>query len=161
MDNKYSVLVLGCGGFSRAALCALKQLGFQNISVTCRSQKKIEDLKTFFKINTINWDDRNRFFYDIIINATPIGMTPQRNQMPIDLYTINKSKLIIDAVVSPFRTMLIEQATLAGKKVIPGYKISLEQLVIQFMLYTGFEAPREVLEAKLKKLVDDEIIPNE
>ena len=155
IDKNSTVLVLGCGGFARATLCALKQLGFQNISVACRTLEKLKKLKAIAEFNTVNWDNRSDTYFDIVINATCIGMSPQVNIMPIDLYTINNSKVIIDAVVSPYRTMLIQTAALASKKVIPGYKISFEQLMEQFMLYTGLEAPREVLEVSLKQLVND------
>ena len=154
IDREFSVLVLGCGGMARASLCALRDLGFKKISVACRNSTKINGLKRIINFNFVPWDVRNETNADIIINATSIGMMPDENTMPIDLNSIEKSKFIIDAVVSPFKTKLIEIAVLAHKRVIPGYKISLEQLIAQFKLYTSLEAPRETLESNLKLLIN-------
>jgi shikimate dehydrogenase len=154
INSNFSVLVLGSGGFARAALYALKQLGFHNISVACRSLDRVAELKPIVYFDPINWNQRNEILSDIVINATSIGMTSQSETIPIDLNSIEKSQVIIDAVVSPFRTKLIDTAILSQKKFIPGYKISLEQLIAQFKLYTDIDAPREILELTLKKLIN-------
>ena len=154
IDRTFSVLLLGCGGMARATLCALRELGFKNISIACRSSAKIEGLHNILNFNAPPWSIRNEVGADIIINATSLGMAPYEDTIPINLNAIQRSKVIIDAVASPMRTKLIESAVLAGKRTIPGYKISLEQLLAQFKLYTGLEAPREVLESSLLQILN-------
>lgn len=154
IDRNSSVLLLGCGGMARATLCALRDLGFNDISIACRSFTNSAELQKIINFSPISWSMRNKIGVDIIINATSIGMSPHSEEMPVDLISIEKSKVIIDVVASPLSTRLIECAVLAGKKVIPGYKISLEQLINQFKLYTGYEAPRKILEDTLKQLLN-------
>jgi len=60
----------------------------------------------------------------------------------------------MDVVLSPMETMLVRCARAAGKATAPGYLMSLEQAMAQFTLYTGVNAPRDVMEQHMRLLLD-------
>ena len=99
----------------------------------------------------IDWDERNGFKADLLINATPIGMAPETNRMPINEESIRNFKSFFDVVVSPPKTMLIARAE--SQKVIHGYQMSFYQAVKQFELYTRHEAPQNVLQKAMLGLL--------
>lgn len=152
--NSEDILVLGAGGMARAILAVLREMGCTNIFVASRDPSKFALLKAIVDCTLIPWQERHERKAQILINATSIGMTPDAQLMPVDIEFINSTHVVIDAVVSPMETNLIAYAKKAGKIVVPGYQISLEQAVAQFFLYTQTPAPRIIMEAGIQKLLN-------
>ncbi|HLH85275.1 MAG TPA: hypothetical protein VKU79_00210 [Thermoplasmataceae archaeon] len=65
-----SAIVIGTGGAARAAVAALKDLGFYAIAIKGRDQKKTDSLRDFFKIKN-NAEIISESHYDIAVNAVP------------------------------------------------------------------------------------------
>jgi shikimate 5-dehydrogenase len=61
----------------------------------------------------------------------------------------------MDVVVSPMESCLIKLARSMGKEVAPGYVMSLEQMIEQFRLYSGEVPPRDLIEQRLKGLLEN------
>jgi shikimate dehydrogenase len=140
------VLIIGAGGVALAIIYALNRLNAVNITICNRNAERIDELDSERRFSRIDWEERNRFKADLLINATPIGMAPETNGMPISEESINNFKSFFDVVVSPPKTRLIACAVSLNKNVIHGYQMSFYQAVKQFELYTGHEAPHDVLQ---------------
>lgn len=149
-----SVLLLGAGGVARAILFALRQLGFSRVRVACRDLEKCKQLNRILSCEKIPWSEREREPVDLLINATSVGMNPDADSMPVSESMVEQSRAVMDVVISPMETRLVSCARSLGKKVSPGYVMSLEQAIAQFTLYTGAEPPRKVMEQSLLQLLE-------
>ena len=150
-----SVLILGAGGVARSILLALRQLGISQVSIVNRNLEKIQQLNDIYHFNSIiQWQDREHEAFDVLINATSIGMKDNEELMPFSKDFISQSRAVMDVVISPMETALIEYAKSLGKSVAPGYLMSFEQLMAQFFLYTDLEAPRELMMHHLRHLLN-------
>ena len=66
-------LILGAGGVVPSVLLALKNMGFNQITLSNRTKKKAVNLKKSFPfLQVINWGETIKS--DLIINATSIGI---------------------------------------------------------------------------------------
>jgi len=83
--------------------------------------------------------------FDIIINTTPVGMTPDADISPLNEDCIHPHHTIVDIIYSPRETMLIKKARNKGCKTITGEYMLLYQACMQFELWTGKPAPFEIM----------------
>ena len=141
-------LVLGAGGMARACITAVRRAGKEPV-VACRSAAPLADLQ----VTTEPWASRERVPADVLINATPVGMTPDDASMPIPAEHLDRFTLIIDAVAMPAETRLIREARSRGIPVVTGHDLALRQAMRQFTLYTGVAAPEAAMAAALTRVV--------
>jgi len=147
------ILVLGAGGVARSILVALHEMGCSNISVANRDFEKIISIGSLATCSAIPWCARQQNKAQVLINATPVGMAPNVLDMPVDIEFILSTRAVMDVVVSPMESSLIACARKAGKSVVSGYQLSLEQAMEQFFLYTGHAAPRVIMEKGIERLL--------
>lgn len=147
------VLLLGAGGAARAILFALRQIGFSHVRVANRDPKKIQLLSSILPCEVVSWEERQLVSTDLLINATSIGMSPDMDQVPVDVEYLHQVRAVLDVVVSPMDTRLIHEARSLNKDAAPGYLMSLEQTITQFILYTGRVPPRALMESTLRNLL--------
>jgi 3-dehydroquinate dehydratase / shikimate dehydrogenase len=138
--NHARVLVVGAGGAARAAVFGLKDRGAQ-ISILNRSSRPAQNLARQAKARTIKRADLKRLDFDVIINATPVGMGNTR-ESPLNADEI-KARYVFDMVYDPAETRLLQLAKLRGAEVIPGSEMFVHQAARQFEIWTGKPAPRE------------------
>jgi 3-dehydroquinate dehydratase / shikimate dehydrogenase len=138
--NDARILVLGAGGAARAAVFGLKERGAQ-LFILNRSLPAAQKLARQAKAKTIKRADLKRLDFDVIINATPIGMGDTR-ESPLNADEI-KAQYVFDMVYDPAETRLLELAKLRGVQVIPGREMFVHQAARQFEIWTGKPAPRE------------------
>ena len=143
------VVLLGTGGVAKAILHALRELGAEDVLVVGRTLAKADALCGKLGCRAVRWEERHGLAGEVLINATPVGMEPNRNECPVDENVVARFSTIMDVVVSPAESRLLRTARLLGKEPIAGYRMSLYQAAKQFQLYTGVEAPLEVMEAAL------------
>lgn len=145
------VAVIGAGGAARAIAFGLVKKN-AHVKVFNRDIKKAKNLARDFEVESGSLDDINEISnYDIIINATSVGMNEDKS--PIDKELINKNQIIFDIVYTPKETKLIKDAKEKGAEVIYGYEMLLYQGIEQFKLFTKYEAPvREMKKALLENI---------
>lgn len=82
---------------------------------------------------------------DVVIQATPIGMTPNVDEtiLPADL--IKEGQVVFDIVYTPLETRLIKEAKGAGAVTVEGLGMFVHQAAVQFELWTGRDAPIELM----------------
>lgn len=153
ISKEDKILLLGSGGVARATLVALNKLKLKNIIISSRNKKTMLELKKLFNVSIINWEDLNNSKAKVLINATPIGMKPMINQIPVNNKKITDFSLIIDFVASPLVTKLINLGRKRKIICIDGFTLTLNQALEQFRLYTNKKPPIKIMTKAAKSLL--------
>lgn len=158
--DKKNVTILGAGGAARAIAveCALN--GATHINIINRSIEKGEELASLIQMKTdssakyLNWKNNMAIpsDTDILINATSIGFSPNVTDKPdIDYTAITPEMCVCDVIFNPAETIFLKSAAENGAKTITGLGMLVQQAALNFTLWTGVEAPVDVMEDALKK----------
>ncbi len=147
-----AALIIGAGGAARAAVIALLNLGFDEIILANRTVEKAYELSgwvrsmnrraSFCGLDRLGEAAGN---CGLIVNATPIGMSPKTDETPLRSKDIPENAIVLDMVYNPLRTKLLKEAEKAGAKTIPGIEVLVHQGAEAFELWTGRKAPIEVM----------------
>jgi len=132
------VLVLGAGGAARAAVFGLKERGAE-VWILNRTSAKAQKLARQAKARTIKRADLRKIAFDVIINATPVGMGNTRD-CPLKDDEI-QANVVFDMVYDPVETHFLQVARAKGIAVIPGVEMFVQQAARQFEIWTGKPAP--------------------
>lgn len=159
-----NIVVAGAGGAARAIVFYLAKYGAEEVNILNRNLKKAEnlasDLLASNLISNVNSSDIleiSKFIsdVDILIDTTPIGMHPNVSDEPIvKAADIHEELVVNDIVYNPNETVLLKEAIKANAKVVYGIKMLLYQGAESFKIWTGREAPVDVMEAKLKETLN-------
>ncbi len=84
---------------------------------------------------------------EIVVHATPIGMTPKTEASLVPAALISARHAVFDVVYTPLTTRLLADAKAAGATVVPGIGMFVGQAAVQFELWTGVAAPVDVMTA--------------
>jgi len=82
---------------------------------------------------------------DLLLHCTPVGMAPETGRSLLPKQLLRSDLAVFDAVYNPRRTLLLTQAAEQGCPVVEGMEMFLGQAMVQFALWTGKEAPAEVM----------------
>jgi len=133
-------LVLGAGGAARAAVFGLRERGAE-VWILNRTAAKAQKLARQAKARIIKRADLRKTAFDVIINATPIGMGSTK-ECPLKEDEI-QAKVVFDMVYDPVETRLLQVARAKGIAVIPGVEMFVHQAARQFEIWTGKPAPAQ------------------
>lgn len=131
------ILVLGAGGAARAAVFGLKERGAE-VFILNRTPATAQKLARQAQAKTIKRDDLKKMSFDVIINATPVGMGG--NGSLLNEKELN-ARLVMDMVYNPVETRLLRMAREKGLAVISGVEMFVQQGARQFEIWTGKPAP--------------------
>ena len=131
-------LIVGAGGAARAAAFGLKGRGAE-VFITNRTAEKAQALARQSKTKYLKRPEVAKQQFDIIINATPVGMGGVK-QSPLDEKELN-TKYVFDLVYNPLETHLIRMARAKEIQVISGLEMFVQQGARQFEIWTGKPAP--------------------
>jgi len=151
-----SVVVLGAGGASRALAVMLAESNAKSLAITDIQGKKSKDLAeyigSYFEIHCSfvapDSPELQAAINDaeILVNSTPIGMHPQVDQNPLsEKIKLHPKLLVYDLVYNPSETNLIKTAKAAGARTCSGLGMLVRQGALAFTLWTGHEAPIDVM----------------
>lgn len=138
------VVVLGAGGAARAAVFAAIQKG-ASVCVVNRTREPGEALARIFGSSFCPLSDAAQLDGDILIHATPVGMTPHADRTPIDTDLLTRFRWVVDLVYNPLQTRLLREAEATGCSVRSGVGMLVHQGAGQIRLWTGRTAPVEVM----------------
>lgn len=153
-----TAVVLGAGGAARAAVVALAQMGAARVWVVARRLEQgalTAELARRARAQTsgaaIAWEEpalRNALCAgDVLVNATPIGMHPHHEEPPpVSAEWLRGEMLVYDMVYNPAVTRLLVSAGQRGCRVVGGLRMLVLQGAAAFAIWTGREAPVEVME---------------
>lgn len=132
------ILVLGAGGAARAAVFGLKERGSE-VYVLNRNVEAGKRLARQARARSIKRADLKKLAFDVIINATPVGMGNTK-ESPLQDKEIN-ARYVFDMVYDPPETRLLKLAKERGAQAIPGIEMFVHQAARQFEIWTGKPAP--------------------
>lgn len=159
-----NIVVAGAGGAARAIVFYLAKYGAEEVNILNRNLKKAENLANdllasnlISNVNSSDISEISKFISDadILIDTTPVGMHPNVSDEPIvKAADIHEELVVNDIVYNPNETVLLKEAIKANAKVVYGIKMLLYQGAESFKIWTGREAPIDVMEAKLKETLN-------
>lgn len=154
-----TICLLGAGGAARSIGVECALAGAKKVYVINRNCERGEALARVINENTpaqakyIPWTEKVSIPRDteILINATCVGLHPNVNDAPdINYDDIREGMVACDVVFNPVNTSFLMNAKARGAKIIDGLGMLVNQGCINYTLWTGEEAPRDVMYAKLK-----------
>src|SRR5215813_12492367 len=133
------VLVLGAGGAARAAVFGLKDRGAE-VSIFNRTPGPAQNLAKRARAKAVNKLQLRKMAFEVIINATPVGMEGNREPIPISEQEFN-ARYFFEMVYTPSETKMVKLARSKGMHVILGAEMFVQQGARQFEIWSGKPAP--------------------
>ncbi|TDJ00603.1 MAG: shikimate dehydrogenase [Candidatus Dadabacteria bacterium] len=155
-----TLFLIGAGGAARAVLSAFCMNGGAVVYITDIIKDKALELANQFKANfqnitieTVELDNQNLIEQklneaDILVNASPAGMDGV-GSLDIPLTSLNKNAVVYDLVYKPPDTSLLKEAKQLGHKASGGLSMLLYQGAESFEIWTGENAPVEIMKKAL------------
>ena len=157
-------VVLGNGGAARAVIAGLTNLGCSEIHVVGRNADKLarfyQSWSHASNISSIliihNWDSLNSLIpaADLLVNTTPVGMSPHTDASPVDKALMQKLKagaIAYDLIYTPNPTQFLKLAQDRGATAIDGLEMLLQQGVAALEIWLQQPVPVEVMRNSLKE----------
>lgn len=125
-----NALVLGTGGSSKAVGYALSQAG---ISVTNVSRIASANTLTYEEIDAAILAE-----HLLIINTTPLGMSPHIDACPpLPYHLLTKNHLFYDLVYNPAETLFLKKGKERGAQIANGYNMLINQADASWDIWTA------------------------
>lgn len=146
------IAIFGSGGAARACLSALAENGAE-ITVFARNAAAAESLRNDVKYSVAGLRDGNDLSgFDIIVNATPIGMRGELERVsPMPEAKFSEGQIVYDLVTKATDTPLLATARKAGAEVIPGIEMLISQGLRQFEIWTGLRGDEQLVRESIAK----------
>lgn len=154
------VLVLGAGGAAKACIDQLFIGGAAAVCVATRTNDQerfaaivraaMSTAGRRASLEPVGWPIRDLSGYEIVVNATPLGM---HGESALEGLTLPRSLAVADVVATAAETPLIARARAAGCVAVDGLLMLLHQGTRAFQLWTEREAPIDVMRATLPRAV--------
>lgn len=146
-----SALVFGAGGSARAVVYALLNDGWK-VTISARRIEQAEQLAKSFSnyplsiIHSSNFPTFNFQTFQLIVNTTPVGMTPNIDNSPLpENLSLPSNIFIYDLVYNPRETKLVKDVHSQGIQATTGLGMLIEQAALAFEIWTGKNPSREIL----------------
>ena len=128
--NEVRALVVGCGGVGRAIIEAIARKGVPVITVYDQKPElagQVRDrIGAAFPDTRIVLGEPSAREHDLIVNATPLGMSPG-DPMPLSLDGVNSNSVVADCVMKVEITKLLAEARSRGCRLQMGKEMLIEQ----------------------------------
>ncbi|WP_411965584.1 shikimate dehydrogenase [Haloferax sp. YSMS24] len=143
-------VVVGAGGAGRAAAFALADAG-STVHIANRTAAKAEELASVVPGATGGGLETLERVgdADVLVNATSVGMEAP-TETPVPAAHLHADLAVLDAVYTPLETRLLREAADAGAVTVDGAWMLLLQGVEAFELWTGLDAPVDVMDEALR-----------
>lgn len=154
------IALLGAGGAARAIGVECALAGAKSVAVINRDAGRGEALAALIREHTkasaeyLPWTGTAKVpeGTDILVNATPTGLHPDVNGCPdVDFSGMRPGMTACDVVFNPAETVFLRRAAERGARCVDGLGMLVNQGCINFTLWTGVPAPRDVMYAKLRE----------
>ena len=153
-----NAVVLGAGGGARAVVAVLIGANFQHVAVLNRHLHKAEALASHFARSAKHMELRARPWHDaiieaelaraeLLINASGIGLAGDESPIPTDL--LPPDRFVLDLVLAPGTTPLMQAAVAHGGTVANGQAAFVASTAMTVRLLTGTAPPVDAIRAAL------------
>ena len=121
------------------------------MSVSNRTPERTQRLAEEVGCRAIDWAARHNVVCDTVINCTSVGMHPNMDESPIHQSLLKPGLMVMDCIYTPEQTLLVKEARNRGCHILTGVDMFVRQAALQFQLFTGKEAPLEVMRKVVRK----------
>lgn len=139
------VLVLGAGGAAQTVALELAHQGCI-FTIANRDIKRAYELQLYLENRFPNLDVEitditriPRHTYNVVINATPVGMGALQDQSPLASHYLSGVDLVYDLIYNPPDTKLLQEARVQGCKTINGLSMLVQQGLQAQVIWQGHE----------------------
>jgi len=150
------VVIIGAGGAGRGIAFGVKERGGE---LTVANRTKSRAARVAEEVGCRGISLRALFKEgidaDVLINASSVGMHPKVGETPIPKEMLAPSMLVFDAVYNPIETRLLKEAAELGCPTVTGFEMFVRQAVAQFELWTGQDAPRELMAEVVRRRLEE------
>lgn len=140
------VLLVGAGGAARAVALALGRAGAR-LSVSARRSAAAHEVAALAdRATVVAWDARTDAARasEVVVNGTPVGMAGDPG-LPIGPGALQRDQVVVDMVMHPLDTPLLQAARTAGAQPVDGLGMLAHQAALAFEQWTGVEPPVAVM----------------
>jgi len=137
-------VILGAGGAARAIIFSLASQG-ASVCIVNRNSDKARSLAECFNVDFADLDQLPSLRWDLLVNATPVGMFPKVNESPMPAAYLN-GEWVYDLVYNPVETRLLKEAAARGLRTISGEEMFLAQAIRQQELWCGLPSPEQAMQ---------------
>lgn len=155
------IFIIGAGGAARAIGFALAKGKARSITfydtVSSRAEKLANDIGKIFKACRVTTIPAGKSAAEmlkessLLVNASTCGMKTG-DPMPVDIKLLPKGIAVYDIIYNPAPTRLVRAAKARGLKAANGLGMLLYQGALAFKIWTGRNAPIEVMLGALKRV---------
>lgn len=162
------VLVIGCGGVGRmiaaeaaysggdVTVAVLRDFAGDAEKTVSAVKERMPDAKINIAVisgEVLSADDLGGEMseYDLLINASPVGMFPKTDKMPCTEDVIRHCAHVFDVVYNPKETLLYKTAKALGKPAMTGMAMLVLQAAAAQEIWNG----AEFAEGDLRQLISD------
>ncbi|MEL6496327.1 MAG: shikimate dehydrogenase [Cyanobacteria bacterium J06623_7] len=157
-------VILGNGGAARAVIAGLTNLGCGEIHVVGRNADKLArfyeswahapNITARLKIH--NWDNLSSLIpaADLLVNTTPVGMSPHVDASPVTESLMQKLKqnaIAYDLIYTPNPTQFLKLAKKQGATTLDGLEMLVQQGVVALEIWLQQPVPVDVMRNSLKE----------
>jgi shikimate dehydrogenase len=149
-----NALVLGAGGSARAAVWALREAGAREVSVWNRTPQRALALAAELGVRAVSAPEPA----DLLVNCTSVGLERSAseqeglNQLGLTFDQVGEYSYVADMVYRSDPTPLLAAAREHGARTLDGLEILVAQGALSLELWTGREAPRDVMRRAVRDL---------
>lgn len=152
--------ILGAGGAARAIAVECAVHGIEKIYIINHSAARGRTLAELISSKTgaegkfIEWSGKADIpaDTDILVNATPVGLYPDTDKKPdINYDSVLPGMTVCDVIFNDPNTLFLKEASDRGCKTIRGLEMLVNQGALNYRLWTGVDAPIDVMTASLMK----------
>ncbi len=156
--NQAIAVVLGNGGAARAVVAGCAELGFAEIHVVGRSAEKRQEFAQNWTLTSLSvhpWEQISALLpqADLIVNTTPIGMSPHSDQSPLtdeQAAQIPSTAIAYDLIYVPNPTRFLQQAQRQGASTIDGLEMLVQQGAAALEIWTQQSVPDGIMRRSLR-----------
>lgn len=136
-------LIIGAGGAARAIYFTLVKEGVKQVDIANRTKDRAVNLisdcpyKNSSLALTIAEAEQKIAEYDLIIQTTSIGMSPNVDVSPLDVTNIKSTAFVSDIIYNPLKTKILSDAEQQGADIQNGIGMFAYQGAIAFQIWTG------------------------
>ena len=146
------VALLGCGGVGRTFACEAALAGCRLINAVrpedFEASRALKDyvlsLVPGAAFETVELSRLSGDF-DLLINATPVGMYPRCDASPVDPGVLARCAAVFDAVYNPEETRLLSAARAAGARTVGGMPMLVWQAAVAHTCWYGADFQAEAV----------------
>lgn len=156
------VALLGCGGVGRTFACEAALAGCRIVNaVRDADRPAAEELQKFvldlvpdvdYTITSLSALDGT---FDLLINATPVGMYPHTESSPVPDGVLSRSRAVFDAVYNPRETRLLQKAKAAGALTIGGMAMLVWQAADAQTIWFGREFDPQAVAGVVEEALEE------